>query len=427
MSYREMSREELLKEREEVSAKYEKLKGMGLKLDMSRGKPNTEQLDISMEMIDTLSRSHELVGEQGVDCRNYGVLDGIIEAKRLLSAMIECPVDNIIIYGNSSLNVMYDTVARSMTHGVMGSTPWAKLDKVKFLCPVPGYDRHFAITEFFGIEMINVPMTETGPDMDMVEDLVSKDDSIKGIWCVPKYSNPSGITYSDETVRRFARLKPAAKDFRIYWDNAYCIHHLYEDKQDHILEILEECEKAGNPDMVFKFCSTSKVTFPGSGIAAISASKANLDFIKKQMSVQTIGHDKLNQLRHARFFGDFEGMLAHMKKHADIIRPKFEAVLNALDTELGGLDIARWTRPNGGYFISLDTLDGCAKTVVGMCKEAGVVMTAAGATYPYGKDPHDSNIRIAPTYPSTDELKQACEILVTCIKLASIDKLLETK
>lgn len=427
MTYREMSRDELLKEREAVSAKYDELKAMGLKLDMSRGKPNTEQLDISMEMIDTLSRSHKLVGEQGVDCRNYGVLDGIIEAKRLLSAMIECPVDNIIIYGNSSLNVMYDTVARSMTHGVMGSTPWAKLDKVKFLCPVPGYDRHFAITEFFGIEMINIPMTSTGPDMDMVEDLVSKDKAIKGIWCVPKYSNPSGITYSDETVKRFANLKPAAEDFRIYWDNAYCIHHLYEDKQDHILEILEECEKAGNPDMVFKFCSTSKVTFPGSGIAAISASKANLEFIKKQMSVQTIGHDKLNQLRHARFFGDFNGMLEHMKKHADIIRPKFEAVLDSLDNELGSLDIAEWTRPNGGYFISLDTLDGCAKKVVGMCKEAGVVMTSAGATYPYGKDPHDSNIRIAPTYPTTDELKQACEILVTCVKLASIDKLIEMK
>ena len=426
MSYKEMTKEELQEIRKEVAAKYDELKAKGLKLDMSRGKPNTEQLDISMGMIDTLT-DYNLVGEQGVDCRNYGVLDGIIEAKRLLSAMIECPVDNIIIYGNSSLNVMYDTVARSMTHGVMGSTPWAKLDKVKFLCPVPGYDRHFAITEFFGIEMINIPMTEDGPDMDMVEDLVSKDEAIKGIWCVPKYSNPMGITYSDETVRRFANLKPAAEDFRIYWDNAYCIHHLYEDHQDHILEILEECEKAGNPDMVFKFCSTSKVTFPGSGIAAISASKANLDFIKKQMSVQTIGHDKLNQLRHARFFGDFNGMLEHMKKHADIIRPKFEAVLEMLDKELGDLGIAKWTKPNGGYFIGFDTMDGCAKKVVAMCKEAGVVMTPAGATYPYGKDPHDSNIRIAPTFPSTEELKQACEIFVTCVTLVSLDKILETK
>ena len=426
MSYKEMTKEELQEIRKEVAANYDELKAKGLKLDMSRGKPNTEQLDISMGMIDTLT-DYNLVGEQGVDCRNYGVLDGIIEAKRLLSAMIECPVDNIIIYGNSSLNVMYDTVARSMTHGVMGSTPWAKLDKVKFLCPVPGYDRHFAITEFFGIEMINIPMTEDGPDMDMVEDLVSKDEAIKGIWCVPKYSNPMGITYSDETVRRFANLKPAAEDFRIYWDNAYCIHHLYEDHQDHILEILEECEKAGNPDMVFKFCSTSKVTFPGSGIAAISASKANLDFIKKQMSVQTIGHDKLNQLRHARFFGDFNGMLEHMKKHADIIRPKFEAVLEMLDKELGDLGIAKWTKPNGGYFIGFDTMDGCAKKVVAMCKEAGVVMTPAGATYPYGKDPHDSNIRIAPTFPSTEELKQACEIFVTCVKLVSLDKIHETK
>ena len=425
MSYKEMTKEELQEIRKEVAANYDELKAKGLKLDMSRGKPNTEQLDISMGMIDTLT-DYNLVGEQGVDCRNYGVLDGIIEAKRLLSAMIECPVDNIIIYGNSSLNVMYDTVARSMTHGVMGSTPWAKLDKVKFLCPVPGYDRHFAITEFFGIEMINIPMTEDGPDMDMVEDLVSKDEAIKGIWCVPKYSNPMGITYSDETVRRFANLKPAAEDFRIYWDNAYCIHHLYEDHQDHILEILEECEKAGNPDMVFKFCSTSKVTFPGSGIAAISASKANLDFIKKQMSVQTIGHDKLNQLRHARFFGDFNGMLEHMKKHADIIRPKFEAVLEMLDKELGDLGIAKWTKPNGGYFIGFDTMDGCAKKVVAMCKEAGVVMTPAGATYPYGKDPHDSNIRIAPTFPSTEELKQPCENLVTCDKLVSLYKILET-
>ena len=423
MSYKEMTKEELQEIRKEVAAKYDELKAKGLKLDMSRGKPNTEQLDISMGMIDTLT-DYNLVGEQGVDCRNYGVLDGIIEAKRLLSAMIECPVDNIIIYGNSSLNVMYDTVARSMTHGVMGSTPWAKLDKVKFLCPVPGYDRHFAITEFFGIEMINIPMTEDGPDMDMVEDLVSKDEAIKGIWCVPKYSNPMGITYSDETVRRFANLKPAAEDFRIYWDNAYCIHHLYEDHQDHILEILEECEKAGNPDMVFKFCSTSKVTFPGSGIAAISASKANLDFIKKQMSVQTIGHDKLNQLRHARFFGDFNGMLEHMKKHADIIRPKFEAVLEMLDKELGDLGIAKWTKPNGGYFISFNALNGCAKRICQLCKEAGVILTGAGATYPYGKDPDDSNIRIAPTVPPENELKIAADVFATAVKLASAEKLL---
>ena len=426
MSYKEMTKEELQEIRKEVAAKYDELKAKGLKLDMSRGKPNTEQLDISMGMIDTLT-DYNLVGEQGVDCRNYGVLDGIIEAKRLLSAMIECPVDNIIIYGNSSLNVMYDTVARSMTHGVMGSTPWAKLDKVKFLCPVPGYDRHFAITEFFGIEMINIPMTEDGPDMDMVEDLVSKDEAIKGIWCVPKYSNPMGITYSDETVRRFANLKPAAEDFRIYWDNAYCIHHLYEDHQDHILEILEECEKAGNADMVYEFASTSKVTFPGSGVAALASSAANLADIKKYLTIQTIGYDKLNQLRHVRYFKNLDGLKAHMKKHADFLRPKFEATLKVLDDELTGLGIGTWSEPRGGYFISFDALPGCAKAIVSMCKEAGVVLTNAGATFPYGKDPRDSNIRIAPSFPTPEEMSEAAELFVLCVKLVSVDKLLESK
>ena len=429
MLYADMSKSELLKLKDEVLSQYEDMKKKGLQLDMSRGKPNIEQLDLSMGMIDVLASSHDLVCEQGIDCRNYGVLDGIVEAKRLLSEMIECPIDNIIIYGNSSLNVMYDTVARSFTHGVMGSTPWSKLDKVKFLCPVPGYDRHFAITEFFGVEMINIPLNSDGPDMDMVEEYVNNDPSVKGIWCVPKYSNPSGISYSDETVLRFAHLKPAAEDFRIYWDNAYCIHHLYDEpeNQDHILEILSECEKAGNPDMVFKFCSTSKVTFPGSGIAAISASKANLEFIKKQMMIQTIGHDKLNQLRHAKFFGDFNGMLEHMKKHAAILRPRFNAVLDILDKELGSTGIASWTRPKGGYFIGVDTMDGCAKRVVALCAEAGVKLTGAGATYPYGKDPKDSNIRIAPTYPSIEELIEACKIFVLCVKIAAIDKILETK
>lgn len=427
MSYKSMSKNELLACREEVQKQYDNFKKMGMNLDMSRGKPCKEQLDLSMEMIDTLAASHELVGEEGIDCRNYGVLDGIIEAKRLLSEMIECPVEEIIIYGNSSLNVMYDSISRSMTHGVMGSTPWAKLDRVKFLCPVPGYDRHFAITESFGIEMINIPMDKNGPDMDMVEKLVSEDDAIKGIWCVPKYSNPTGISYSDEVVRRFAHLQPAAEDFRIYWDNAYCIHHLYEDEQDHILELLDECAKAGNPDMVLKFCSTSKVTFPGSGIAAIAASKANLDFIKKQLMVQTIGHDKLNQLRHTRFFGNFDGMLEHMKRHAKILRPKFKIVLDTLERELGDLDIATWNNPKGGYFVALDTIPGCAKKVVALCKEAGVILTSAGATYPYGKDPHDSNIRIAPTFPPNDELQKACDVFVTCVKLASIDKLLDKK
>ncbi|MEW3562956.1 aminotransferase class I/II-fold pyridoxal phosphate-dependent enzyme, partial [Enterococcus avium] len=300
----------------------------------------------------------------------YGVLDGIREAKELLGDMIEVPADNIIIYGNSSLNVMYDTISRSMTHGVMGNTPWCKLDKVKFLCPVPGYDRHFAITEYFGIEMVNVPMTEEGPDMDIVEELVSKDESIKGIWCVPKYSNPTGNSYSDQTVRRFARLKPAAADFRIYWDNAYSVHHLYDDDQDNLIEILAECKRAGNPDLAYKFSSTSKISFPGSGIAAVATSHNNLEDIKKQLRMQTIGHDKVNQLRHVRYFKNIHGMVEHMRKHAEILRPKFEAVEAILERELGGLGIGSWTSPKGGYFISFDSMDGCAKDIVAKCKKA---------------------------------------------------------
>ena len=426
-AYKDRSREELLQEKELLEAKFQEIKGKGLKLDMSRGKPSEAQLNLSMGMMDVLNSTTDLRCSVGVDCRNYGVLDGIPEAKELLADMTEVSPDNIIIYGNSSLNVMYDTVARSMTHGVMGNTPWCKLDKVKFLCPVPGYDRHFAITEYFGIKMINIPMTESGPDMDLVEQYVNNDPSVKGIWCVPKYSNPQGITYSDETVLRFARLKPAAEDFRIYWDNAYGIHHLYEDKQDNLIEILMACKQEGNPDMVFKFCSTSKVSFPGSGVAAIGASKRNIDFIKQQMTIQTIGHDKLNQLRHVRFFKDIHGMVLHMRKHADILRPKFETVLNGLKNELGGLEIGSWLEPRGGYFISFDALPGCAKAIVAKAKEAGLVMTPAGATFPYGKDPQDSNIRIAPSYPTPEELAVAVELFVLCVKLVSIDKILEEK
>ena len=425
--YSEMSKEQLQALKKELDQQYAEIKAQGLALDMSRGKPSVDQLNISMDMMDVLSSSTDLRCETGVDCRNYGGLDGIDEAKQLLADMMEVPKDNVIIFGNSSLNVMYDTVARAMTHGIMGSTPWCKLDKVKFLCPVPGYDRHFAITEHFGIEMINVPMTSTGPDMDMVEKLVSSDPAIKGIWCVPKYSNPQGITYSDETVFRFANLKPAAEDFRIFWDNAYCVHHLYEDKQDYLIEILMECKKAGNPDMVYKFSSTSKISFPGSGIAAMAASDANLEDIRSTMRVQTIGHDKVNQLRHVRFFGDIHGIVEHMKKHADILRPKFETVLEVLERELGGLEIGSWIAPRGGYFISFDALDGCAKAIVAKAKEAGVVMTGAGATFPYGKDPHDSNIRIAPSYPTPEELAVAAELFVLSVKLASVDKILETK
>ena len=426
-AYKDRSREELLQEKELLEAKFQEIKGKGLKLDMSRGKPSEAQLNLSMGMMDVLNSTTDLRCSVGVDCRNYGVLDGIPEAKELLADMTEVSPDNIIIYGNSSLNVMYDTVARSMTHGVCGSTPWCKLDEVKFLCPVPGYDRHFAITEYFGIKMINIPMTESGPDMDLVEQYVNNDPSVKGIWCVPKYSNPQGITYSDETVLRFARLKPAAEDFRIYWDNAYGIHHLYEDKQDNLIEILMACKQEGNPDMVFKFCSTSKVSFPGSGVAAIGASKRNIDFIKQQMTIQTIGHDKLNQLRHVRFFKDIHGMVLHMRKHADILRPKFETVLNGLKNELGGLEIGSWLEPRGGYFISFDALPGCAKAIVAKAKEAGLVMTPAGATFPYGNDPQDSNIRIAPSYPTPEELAVAVELFVLCVKLVSIDKIIEEK
>ena len=321
---------------------------------------------------------------------------------------------------------MYDMVSRAMLFGILGSTPWSKLDKVKFLCPVPGYDRHFAITELFGVEMINIPMKADGPDMDLVEKYVNNDESVKGIWCVPKYSNPQGITYSDEVVKRFAALKPAAKDFRIFWDNAYAIHDLYEDDKDELLEIFAECKKNGNEDMVYEFCSTSKVTFAGGGISALAASKSNIDDVKRTMTIQTIGHDKVNQLRHARYFKDINGVYDHMKKHAAILRPKFEAVINEFEKELSGLGIASWVKPKGGYFISFETMEGCAKAVVAKCKEAGVTLTGAGATYPYKKDPNDSNIRIAPSLPTEEELKQATELFILCVKLVSVDKLLET-
>ena len=341
-----------------------------------------------------------------------------------MADMMGTTPEHIIVYGNASLNIMYDQVSRAYTHGILGNTPWGRLDKVKFLCPVPGYDRHFAITEHFGIEMINIPMSESGPDMDMVEQYVNNDEAVKGIWCVPKYSNPQGFTYSDETVKRFANLKPAAKDFRIFWDNAYVIHHLYDDKQDEILDIISECEKAGNPDMVFEFASTSKVSFPGSGIAALASSEANLADIKKSLTIQTIGYDKLNQLRHVRYFKDINGLKEHMRKHAEQMRPKFEAVLEVLNTELGGLGIGSWYAPRGGYFISFDAMEGCAKEIVAKCKEAGVKLTNAGATFPYGKDPKDSNIRIAPSFPTPEEMAQAADLFVLCVKLVSVEKLL---
>ena len=422
--YQEMTKEELQEQLAQLQTEYHRFQAMDLNLDMSRGKPCREQLDLSMGLMDALNSEADLSCEDGTDCRNYGVLDGIHEAKVLLGDMMENHPDNIIIYGNSSLNVMYDTVARAMTHGIMGSTPWAKLDKVKFLCPSPGYDRHFAITEYFGIENIPVPMTKTGPDMDLVEKLVSEDETIKGIWCVPKYSNPQGYSYSDETVRRFARLRPAAKDFRIFWDNAYGVHHLYDHDQDHLIEILAECKRAGNPDLVYKFASTSKITFPGSGIAALATSENNLVDIKKQLKNQTIGHDKVNQLRHVRFFGDIHGLMEHMRKQADIIRPKFEAVEEIFDANLSGLGIGEWTKPNGGYFISFESLPGCAKEIVARAKKAGVKLTGAGATWPYHKDPNDSNIRIAPSYPPLEDLRTAATLFTVCVRLVSVQKLL---
>ena len=427
MQYNEMSKEQLLQLKAELDERYKEAKAKGLNLNMSRGKPSATQLNVTMDMLDVINSSSDLKAEDGTDCRNYGVLDGIPEAKKLMADMMGTTPEHVIIYGNASLNIMYDQVSRAYTHGILGNTPWCKLDKVKWLCPVPGYDRHFAITERFGIEMINIPMSVDGPDMDMIEKLVSEDESIKGIWCVPKYSNPQGYTYSDETVKRFANLKPAAKDFRIFWDNAYGIHYLYdrpESEQPHILNILEECEKAGNPDIVYEFCSTSKITFPGAGVAAMASSEANIADIKSKLKWQTIGPDKINQLRHVRYFKDINGMKDYMKKHAAIIRPKFEAVLETLEKELGELGIASWSKPVGGYFISFNAEKGCAKAIVAKCKEAGLVLTGAGAAYPYGNDPEDSNIRIAPTLPPIEELKVATDLFVTCTKLVTVEKFL---
>ena len=423
--YQEMTREELLQEKTALEAEFAKIKEMGLNLDMSRGKPGSDQLDLAMPMLDVLTSKEVIESENGTDLRNYGIVDGIPEAKKLVADMVGVKPEQVIVYGNSSLNIMYDQVARAEMFGICGNTPWSKLEKVKFLCPVPGYDRHFAITEDFGIEMINIPMTADGPDMDMVEQYVNNDEAVKGIWCIPKYSNPEGVVYSDETVKRFAALKPAAKDFRIFWDNAYAVHHLYEDQQAEILNILELCEQAGNPDMVFEFCSTSKVSFPGAGIAAIATSEANIADIKKRLTIQTIGHDKINQLRHVKYFKDMNGVKEHMMKHAAIIRPKFEMLDELLTREVAARGIGSWMKPLGGYFISFNALEGCAKEIVAKCKEAGVTMTGAGSPFPYKKDPKDSVIRIAPTYPSVEELEKAAEVFVTVTRLVSVTKLLE--
>lgn len=422
--YKDLTKNELLTLKAALEEEYKTLESKGLNLNMARGKPGYDQLELSMPMFDILSGHSDMNTILGNDTRNYGDLDGIGECRRLMAAMMSVEKDNVIVCGNSSLNIMYDTISRSMLKGVNGSVPWCELDRVKFLCPVPGYDRHFKITEYFGIEMINIPLHDDGPDMDLVEQYVNHDPAVKGIWCVPKYSNPTGISYSDEVIQRFANLHPAAEDFRIYWDNAYCIHHLYENEQDEILNILTECEKAGNPNMVYIFASTSKISFPGSGVSAIASSIENINYILSQMTVQTIGHDKINQLRHVRFFKDLDGLHAHMKLHADILRPKFEAVLTTLKEELDGLEIGSWNSPRGGYFISFDALPGCAKSIVAKCKSLGVTLTNAGATFPYGKDPLDSNIRIAPSFPTVEEMEEASKVFVLCVKLASIEKLL---
>ncbi|SFL49917.1 DNA-binding transcriptional regulator, MocR family, contains an aminotransferase domain [Paenibacillus sp. 1_12] len=422
-AFSDLSANELAEIELKLQEQYDSYKERKLKLDMSRGKPSPEQLDLSMPMLDTVKSDDLLKAVDGTDLRNYGGIDGVFEAKALFSQLLEVDTKEIIIGGNSSLNMMHDTIARAMIHGVYGSeTPWGKLPVVKFLCPSPGYDRHFAICELFNIEMILVDMLDNGPDMDTIERLVGEDDSIKGIWCVPKYSNPDGITYTDKVVDRLAAMPTKASDFRIIWDDAYIVHHL-TDRPDPLKNMLAACKAAGNADRVFVFASTSKITFPGSGVAVMAASAANVGYIRKQLSVQTIGPDKINQLRHVRFFADLEQITAHMNQHAAIIKPKFDAVLNKLDEELGGKQLAAWRKPNGGYFISLNTLDGCAQAVVSLAAEAGVTLTQAGATFPYGNDPKDRNIRIAPTFPSLSELETAIEVLCVCIQLISVRKL----
>ena len=421
--YQEMSQEELRAEYNAVYAQYQKYCAQGLSLDMSRGKPSAAQLELSMPMLDVLHGQHDMCAEGGVDVRNYGQLDGIPEVKRIFSELLDVAPENIMVGANSSLNLMFDCVCWAESLGIMGCTPWAKLDKVKFLCPVPGYDRHFAITELFGIEMIPIQMGSNGPDMEEVRKYVESDPAVKGIWCVPKYSNPTGITYSDDTVRAFAALKPAAKDFRIYWDNAYCVHHL-TDTPDVLLNIFDACREYKSEDMVYEFTSTSKISFSGAGIAVIAASDANMADLKKKRTIQTIGPNKVVQLMHARYFHDAAGIAAHMEKHRALLAPKFEAVLSALDAELAPLGIASYSRPNGGYFISFDTLSGCASRVGELCKKAGVVLTTVGATFPYGKDPQDTNIRIAPSFPPIEELRAAVAVFCTSVRLASLEKLM---
>ena len=415
-----LSIEELKQLQQQLQKEYDDYKMKNLSLDMSRGKHAGTQLDLTNTMLDM--KLDYMTTEAGIDARNYGILDGVPEVKRLFSDLLQIPEEQMIIGGNSSLNLMYDTIARCFLFGTGGHTPWSKLSKVKFLCPSPGYDRHFAVTEEFQVEMIPVPMTEHGPDMEVVEQLVAKDDTIKGIWCVPLYSNPQGICYSKETVQRLATMKTAAQDFRIMWDNAYGVHHVYQKRE--LEDIFKIAKEVGNEDRIFYFFSTSKITFPGSGVALVASSINNILDMKKHMGIQTIGYDKLNQLRTLQFFKNADGILNHMEQLAQELRPKFDIVLNTLEKELAGTGLACWTKPDGGYFVGVDTLEGCAKETVRLAKEAGVVLTNAGATYPYGKDPKDTNIRIAPSYPTCTELQMAMDLFCLCVKLAGVNALL---